>query len=65
MIFLCFLFYPLLSFAMFSSAYPFFYTPEDSNLMQFSLLLLFRYVMCVQSNSTFFFLSEFLLAAVW
>ena len=35
--------------------------PEDSNLMQFSLLLLFLYVMCVQSNSIFFFLSDFLL----
>jgi len=64
MIFLCFLFHPLLSFATFSSAYLFFCTPEDSNLMRFSLLLLLLYVLCVQSNSIFFFLSEFLLASV-
>jgi hypothetical protein len=49
MIFLCFLFHPLLSFATFSSACLFFYTPEDSNLMRFSLLILFLYVMCVQN----------------
>jgi hypothetical protein len=59
MIFLCFLFHPLLSFATFSSAYLFFYTPEDSNLMRFSLLLLLLYVMCVQSNSIFSLLSEY------
>jgi hypothetical protein len=47
------------------SAYLFFYTPEDSNLMQVSLLLLLLYVMCVLSNFIFFFLSEFLLASVW
>jgi hypothetical protein len=64
MIFLCFLFHPLLSFATFSLAYLFFYTPEDSNLMRFSQLLLLLYIMCVQSNSVFF-LSEFLLASVW
>ena len=40
MIFLCFLSHPLLSFASFSSAYLSFYIPEDSSLMQFSLLLL-------------------------
>jgi len=40
MIFLYFLFRPLLSFAMLSLAYLFFYIPEDSNPMQFSLLLL-------------------------
>ena len=44
MIFLCFLSHPLLSFAKFSSAYLSFYIFEDSNLMQFSLLLLFLYV---------------------
>ena len=55
MTFLCFLSNPLLSFATLSSAYLFFYIPEDSNLMQFCLLLLFLYVMCVQSNSIFFF----------
>jgi len=60
MIFLCFLSHPLLSFATFSSAY-LSYIPEDSNLMQFPLLLLFLYVMCVQSKSIFFFLSDFLL----
>jgi len=38
--------------------------PEDSNLMQFSLLLLFLYVMCVQFNSIFFFLSDFLLTSL-
>jgi len=65
MIFLCFLFHPLLSFAMCSSVYLFFCTPEDSNLMRFSLLLLLLYVTCVQSNSIFFFLSAFLLASVW
>ena len=31
--------------------------------MQFSLLLPFLYVMCVQSNSIFFFLSDFLLTS--
>jgi len=51
MIFLCFLFHPLLPFATFSSPYLSFYITKDSNLMQFSLLLLFLYVMCVQSNS--------------
>ena len=48
MIFLCFLFQPLLSFATFSSVYLFFCIPEDSNLMQFSLLPLLLWVMCVQ-----------------
>jgi hypothetical protein len=62
---LCFLFHPLLSLATFSSAYLFFYTAEDSNLMRFSLLPLLLYAMCVQSNSIFFFLSKFLLASVW
>jgi hypothetical protein len=51
--------------ATFSSAYLFFYTPEDSSLMQFSPLLVLLYLMCVQSSSIFFFLSEFLLASVW
>ena len=55
MIFLCFLFHPLSSFATFSSAYLFFYIPEDSSLMRISLLPLFLCVMCVQSNSIFFF----------
>ena len=41
-----FLFHPLLSFTTFSLAYLFFCTPEDSNPMQFSLLLLLLYVMC-------------------
>ena len=54
MIFLRFLSHPLLFFATFSSAYFSFYIPEDSNLMQFSLLLLFLSVMCVRSNSIFF-----------
>jgi len=40
MIFLCFLFHPLLSFATFSSAYLFCSTPENSNLVWFSLLVL-------------------------
>ena len=53
----------LLSFTTFSSASLSFCIPEDSNLIQFSLLLLFLYVMCVQSNSTFFFLSDFLLTS--
>jgi len=65
MIFLYFLFCPLLSFATFSSAYLFFCIPEDSNPMQFSLLLMLLYVMCVLSISIFFFLSEFLLVSVW
>jgi len=64
-IFLYFLFRPLLSFAAFSSAYLFFYIPEDSNPVQFSLLLMLLYVMCVLSNSIFFFLSEFLLVSAW
>ena len=51
----CFLFHPLLSFATFSSAYLFFYTPADSNLTRFSLLLLLLCVMCVQSNSICFY----------
>jgi hypothetical protein len=63
MISLCFLFHPLLSFATFSSAYLSLYIPENSNLTWFSLLLLFLYVMCVQSNSIFFFLSDFLLTS--
>ena len=61
-IFLCFLFHSVSSFATFSSAYLFFYILEDSNLMRFSLLLLLR---SVQSNSIFFFSSEFLLVSVW
>ena len=61
--FLCFLSHPLLSFATFSSAYLSFYIPEYSNLMQSSLFLLFLYVMCAQSNSIFFFLSNFLLTS--
>jgi hypothetical protein len=44
-----------LSFATFSSAYRFFYIPEDSNLMRFSTLLLLLCVMCVPSNFIFFF----------
>jgi len=39
MIFLYFLFRPLLPFATFSSVYLFSYTPKDSNPMQFSVLL--------------------------
>jgi hypothetical protein len=62
MIFLYFLFHPLLSFTTFSSTYLFFCTPEDSSPMRFSLLLLRLYVMCVQPASISFFLSEFLLA---
>ena len=46
MIFLCFLFHPLLAFSTFSFAYLFFYTPEDSNLMRFTLFLLLLYVLC-------------------
>jgi hypothetical protein len=57
------LFHPLLPFATFSSAYLFFYIPEDSNLMRFSLLVLLLWVMCVQSTSIFFF-SDFLLTSV-
>ena len=63
MIFLCSLSHPLLSFATFSLACLSFYIPEDSNIMQFSLLLLFLYVMCVRFNSIFFFLSDFLLTS--
>jgi len=63
MISLCTLSHPLLPFTTFSSACLSFYIPEDSNLMHFSLLLLFLYVMCVQSNSIFFFLSDFLLTS--
>ena len=51
LILLCFLSHPLLFFATFSSAYLSFYIPEDSSLMHFSLLLLFLYIMCVESNS--------------
>jgi hypothetical protein len=40
------------------------YIPEDSNLMLFSLLLLLVCLTCVQSNSIFFFLSDFLLVSV-
>jgi hypothetical protein len=40
------------------------YVPEDSNLILFSILLLLLYVMCVQYNSIFFFLFDFLLASV-
>jgi len=40
---------------MFSSAYLLFCIHEDFNIMLFSLLLLFICVMCVQSNSIFFF----------
>jgi hypothetical protein len=50
MIFLCFLFHPILSFTTFTSAYFFFYTSEDSNLMRFSLLLLLLYVMRVRDQ---------------
>ena len=39
------------------------YIPEDFNLMRFSLLLVFLCVMCVQSSSIFFFLSDFLLTS--
>ena len=63
MIFLCFLSHPLLSVAKFSSAYISFYVPEDSNLMYFSLLLLFLYVMCVPTNTIFFYLSDSLLTS--
>jgi hypothetical protein len=55
----------ILSFATFSSAYLFFCTPEDSSPMQFSLLLLLLYVMCVLPKSIFFRLSEFLLVSAW
>jgi len=65
MIFLYFLFHPLLSFATFSMTCLFFYTPKDSNPVQFSLLLLFLYIMCVLYSSIFFFLSEFLLVSAW
>jgi hypothetical protein len=43
----------------------FFYIPEDSNPLLFSLLLLLLYVMCVLPSSIFFFLSEFLLVSLW
>ena len=51
-------------FATFSSACLSFHIPEDSNLTQFSLLLLYLYVTCVQSNSIFIFLSDFLLTSI-
>ena len=53
-IFLCFLSHPLLSFATFSSAYLSFHIPEDSNLMQFSLLLLLRNVCPTQFHFLLF-----------
>jgi len=53
MIFQHFLFHPLLSFATFSSAYLFFYIPENSNLMRFSLLFLLLYVMYVSNPIPF------------
>jgi len=59
-IFLCFISHPLLPFAKFSSGYLSYCIPEDSNPMQFSLLFLILYVMCVQCNPTFFILSDFL-----
>ena len=65
MIFLWFLFHPILSFATFSLADLFFYIPEDSNLIWFCLSLPLLCVMCGQSNSIFFFLSEFLFASVF
>ena len=37
--------------------------PWGFHLMQFSVLLLFLYVMCVQSNSIFFFSSDFLVTS--
>jgi len=49
-IFLCFLSHPLLSFTTFCLAYLSFYIPEDSNIMQLSLLLLFLCVMCARMN---------------
>jgi hypothetical protein len=49
-----------LSFATFFSAFLFFGVPEDSNPMQFSLLFLLFYIMCVLSSPIFFFLSEFI-----
>jgi len=52
-----------LSFSMFSSFY-LFYIPEGSSLILFPLLLLLLCVMCVQSNSIFFILFDFLLASV-
>jgi hypothetical protein len=55
MIFLYFLFHPLLSFATFALSYLLFYTAVDSNRMQFSLLLLLLYIRCVLSSSIFFF----------
>ena len=66
-IFFCFLSHPLLPFATFSSAYLSFYEyiPDDSNLMQFSLLLLFLYVMFVLSNSIFFFFFWFSITFWW
>ena len=64
MTFLCFLFHSLLSFATPSSAYLFFYIPEDSSIMWFSLLLLLLCVMGVQFNSIFFFISDLLLTSV-
>jgi len=63
MIFLCLLSHSLLPFATFSSACLSFCIPEDSNLMQFSILLLFLYVTCVQSSSIFLFVSDFLLTS--
>jgi len=65
MIFLCFLSHPLLSFATFSLAYLSLYIPEDSNLMQFSLLLLFLCLMCFQSNSISFFYIWFSIDVWW
>ena len=75
MIFLCFLSHPLLAFATVSSAYLSFYIPEDSNLKQFSLLLLFLYVMWsnpIPFSSFLLFLSflivvkdSFRMSSVW
>jgi hypothetical protein len=44
---------------------PLFLYPENSILMRFSLLVLLLYIMCVQPNSIFFFLSKFLLVSGW
>jgi len=64
MIFLFLLFHPLLSFATFSSAYLFFYIPEDANPILFPLLLLLLCVMCpIQFH--FLICIYFLLAFFW
>jgi hypothetical protein len=62
MIFLCILFHPLLSFTTFTSVSPFFYIPEDSSLMQFSVLLLF---LCLTNSWCFHIMFATHVIKIW